>query len=73
MPIAKFPLGVHFDDGHTDWHAVKAWRARTFSARALEKGQLASVHGYVDQEIRRGEDGKIRRQRIIRAAAILPK
>jgi hypothetical protein len=73
VSIAKFPLGVHLDDGHTDWHTVKAWRTLAEKARALEKGQYASVHGYVDEEIRRGDDGKARRERIIRAAAIIPK
>jgi hypothetical protein len=73
VAIAKFPLGVHFEDGSTQWHTIKAWRALAEKAMELEKGQLASVNGYVDYEVRRGEDGKPRRERIIRAAAIRPK
>src|SRR5205823_11642199 len=43
VAIAKFPLGVHFEDGSTQWHTIKAWRALAEKARELDKGQLASV------------------------------
>jgi hypothetical protein len=73
VAIAKFPLAIHFEDGHTDWHTVKAWRALAGKVRSLEKGQLVSVRGYLDYEVRRSDDGKARRERIVRAAAIIPK
>jgi single-stranded DNA-binding protein len=73
VPIAKFPLGAHLEGDRTEWHTVKAWRALAETARELKKGQLANVNGYVDYEIRRSGDGKSRRERIIRAAAIVPK
>jgi hypothetical protein len=73
VPVARFPLGVHLEGDRTEWHTVKAWRALAEKARELKRGQLASVNGYLDYEVRRGADGKARRERIIRAAAILPK
>jgi len=73
VAIAKFPLGVHFEDGSTQWHTIKAWRALAEKARELDKGQLASVNGYIDYETRRGDDGKIRREKMVRAAMISPK
>jgi hypothetical protein len=73
VAITKFPLGVHFEDGSTQWHTIKAWRALAERARELNKGQLASVNGYIDYETRKCEDGKIKREKIVRAAMISPK
>jgi hypothetical protein len=74
--VARFPLAVHREDGHTDWHTVLAFGPRAeqlqrrVAAGELTQGREVDVVGYRHVNERPGKDGALRRVQEIYAVAV---
>lgn len=74
--IGKFPLAVHREDGHTDWHTVLAFGSRAeqlqrrVSAGELIQGREVDVVGYRHVNTRPGRDGTPRQVPEVYAVAV---
>jgi hypothetical protein len=74
--VARFPLAVHREDGHTDWHTVLAFgsRAEQLQRRVgsgeLVQGREVDVVGYRHVNTRPGKDGTPRQVQEVYAVAV---
>ncbi len=71
--VARFPLAVHREDGHTDWHTVLAFGSRAEQLqRRVSSGELIQGRevGYPHVNERPGKDGKLRQVQEVYAVAV---
>src|SRR5512144_322356 len=74
--VGRFPLAVHREDGHTDWHTVLAFGPRAeqlqrrLAAGELTQGREVDVVGYLHSNTRPGKDGKPRQVQEVYAVAV---
>ncbi len=71
--VARFPLAVHREDGHTDWHTVLAFGPRAEQLqRRVSSGELIQGRevGYPHVNERPGKDGKLRQVQEVYAVAV---
>ncbi|MCC7364839.1 MAG: single-stranded DNA-binding protein [Dehalococcoidia bacterium] len=71
VPIARFPVAVHRDDGGTTWETVVVFGEKAERLRgALQKGQTVEVVGYAhDREVPK-RDGSLKTVHEIYAAVV---
>lgn len=71
VPIARFPVAVHREDGGTTWETVVVFGEKAERLRgALQKGQTVEVVGYAhDREVRK-RDGSVKTVHEIYAAVV---
>ncbi len=74
--VGRFPLAVHREDGHTDWHTVLAFGSRAeqlqrrVSSGELIRGREVDVVGYRYVNERPGKDGTLRQVQEVYAVAV---
>jgi hypothetical protein len=74
--VGRFPMAVHREDGHTDWHTVLAFgpRAEQLQRRVtsgeLVQGREVDVVGYRHVNTRPGKDGTPREVQEVYAVAV---